>query len=1121
MNFQDISNISESIFWMAEKSGAALVTIHPDNKCLLNTHSMLLFNTDKNSTTLDDISQSIDNFDSFKSYLEHIYERPDPFELILKSSFKTITINISGFKNRNNKIIYLLLQKQINELISQEYLINFAKNSENAFCIWNTDNKILFHNNKIEALFEHSVQFGSNIYEEIFNRIIPEDYAILSQQLEALKTNPTTTIDLETRYISTKGENKWINFQIIALCDTSEFPCKTLGIFKDITKCKQQTQQLEMSRSTLDHNLIPIYWINKNGKIVYANLSASEKLGYSQEELLECHAKQINPRLASHWEKLWEEIRSTKAISRESILKHKNGHEIPVEIVSSYLEIDNQELVFSYIIDIQEKKAFEEKIVYKQRFEHLLLEISKRFINIPYNQINEAINYTLEEICEFTNSGSAHVYKYDFKNKIIRLQNYYSVHQTEKFNLPSHLDNLPIVDYHFKDLTENRLVLIESTRELPDSYPLKQFFFRNKIGSLVDIGLSYQNSIYGFFGIHDQRYNREWDVDEIQLLHVIGDLFMNALQRASSMKNLLESEQNYRTIFNATGDAIIIIDPDTSIIEDVNQAMLQMWECNYEEALSFTFKDIISTDNQDSSNPIGFIQSAPTKQQTFEWLAKKTNGDQFWVEAVLKGTEINSQQKVIAVFRDISERMLTQNKLKESESRYRMIIEGQSELIIQINKKREILFASPTFESVFKKGSAPIIGQNFMDFVIEEDKDIVSNALSNLKNSPHSCYFELQLLMRDYRKWFAWNFTQVDNSDESEFIGVGRDITYQKLVENALRESEDRFRSIVQNLSDVVFLLDEKANISYVTPSCEKYLGIEIEELLGNNILNFVHTDDKWLAAENIKLHIEGSDYSLPYELRFRHNKDDWKVFEARSQNLLDNEAVNSIIFTISDITDRKLMEKQVLNAIINTEEKERERFAKDLHDDLGPLLSSIKMYVGMLEKVDKEEKQKYIVNNLKEIVKEAITTTKDVSNDLNPHVLNNYGLASALTLFIEKLLEKINISFDDELGKARYAATIELSLYRITKELINNTLKHASANKILLKLWEKDNNLCLQYEDDGMGLPEDALEIKKPSGMGLSNIISRAKSLNAKYTFYTKTEKGFKFEMQVPLLQD
>ena len=94
-----------------------------------------------------------------------------------------------------------------------------------------------------------------------------------------------------------------------------------------------------------------------------------------------------------------------------------------------------------------------------------------------------------------------------------------------------------------------------------------------------------------------------------------------------------------------------------------------------------------------------------------------------------------------------------------------------------------------------------------------------------------------------------------------------------------------------------------------------------------------------------------------------------------------------------------------------------------------------------MLDKTTDKEKQKYIIENLYDIVKESIATTKEVSNDLNPHVLNNYGLISALELFIEKVSSEIQIEFEQNLDSSRYAPAIELSLYRISKELINNTI--------------------------------------------------------------------------------
>jgi PAS domain S-box-containing protein len=395
--------------------------------------------------------------------------------------------------------------------------------------------------------------------------------------------------------------------------------------------------------------------------------------------------------------------------------------------------------------------------------------------------------------------------------------------------------------------------------------------------------------------------------------------------------------------------------------------------------------------------------------------------------------------------------------------------------------------------------------------------------LQNLNKPPYSCYIEQRAKTKKGWRWLAWSDTAVldENEKIKEIIGVGRDITYQKMVENALRESEEQFRSIVQHLSDVVFLLDQKAIIKYVTPSCSEYLGLQVEEMLGRNIIDLVHPDDKWLAEENINAHLSGNDYIVPYEVRMQHVSSAWRIFEVKSQNMLNHPAVKSIIFTISDITDRKIMEKQVLDAVIRTEEKERERFAKDLHDDLGPLLSSIKMYIGMLDKTADKVKHDYIINNLNEIVKEAISTTKEVSNDLNPHVLNNYGLVSALELFIEKVSAEIDISFVQNIENARYAPAIELSLYRISKELINNTLKHAGAKKISLQIAEKNARLSLIYNDNGKGMSENVLKGKNFGGMGISNIISRAKSLNASFNFVTGQNNGFKFDLTIPLIQD
>ena len=154
----------------------------------------------------------------------------------------------------------------------------------------------------------------------------------------------------------------------------------------------------------------------------------------------------------------------------------------------------------------------------------------------------------------------------------------------------------------------------------------------------------------------------------------------------------------------------------------------------------------------------------------------------------------------------------------------------------------------------------------------------------------------------------------------------------------------------------------------------------------------------------------------------------------------------------------------------------------------MGPLLSSIKMYMGTLNTTNTKEKQDFIIAQLQEIVKEAITTTKEVSNDLSPHILMNYGLVSAIENFCKKVPAEIKVHFKSSQLAQRYSNAVENSFYRIIKELINNTLKHANAHEITIHLEETGQNLVLEYADDGKGADIQKIIKADNPGMGISN---------------------------------
>jgi signal transduction histidine kinase len=220
----------------------------------------------------------------------------------------------------------------------------------------------------------------------------------------------------------------------------------------------------------------------------------------------------------------------------------------------------------------------------------------------------------------------------------------------------------------------------------------------------------------------------------------------------------------------------------------------------------------------------------------------------------------------------------------------------------------------------------------------------------------------------------------------------------------------------------------------------------------------------------------------------------------------------------VRDITERKTLEKKLFETIINTEEKEREKFAGDLHDEVGPLLSSLKMYISLLAETDDKKKKEYITPQIQTLIKEAITSVREISNDLSPHVLNNYGCVAAINSFIGMKRDFINVAFNQNLENVRFAQSIEIVLYRVVKELVNNTIKHAKAFNIEIKMYEEDNFIKLFYKDDGIGFKTDETVNLSSGSIGLLNIMSRVKTVNGKYKISSSKGTGFAFEMTIPL---
>ena len=208
---------------------------------------------------------------------------------------------------------------------------------------------------------------------------------------------------------------------------------------------------------------------------------------------------------------------------------------------------------------------------------------------------------------------------------------------------------------------------------------------------------------------------------------------------------------------------------------------------------------------------------------------------------------------------------------------------------------------------------------------------------------------------------------------------------------------------------------------------------------------------------------------------------------------------------------------KAKVKAEISTLEKERKRIAGDLHDEIGPLLSAVKLQISSIDEDDRETNEKLIAKSGKQI-DEIIRKMKDISNNLLPNTLVRRGLEAAVNEFIEKMSEvhPLKISFKSD-GKCTLNQDQEINIYRIIQEITHNTIKHSGASLLIIKIKLIQNKLMLITSDNGAGFDIDnAMNLN--SGLGLLNLRSRAEVLGANLSYTSDKGTGTSYIFEVPM---
>ncbi|OFY84242.1 MAG: hypothetical protein A3F72_14570 [Bacteroidetes bacterium RIFCSPLOWO2_12_FULL_35_15] len=379
-----------------------------------------------------------------------------------------------------------------------------------------------------------------------------------------------------------------------------------------------------------------------------------------------------------------------------------------------------------------------------------------------------------------------------------------------------------------------------------------------------------------------------------------------------------------------------------------------------------------------------------------------------------------------------------------------------------------------------------------------------------------------------------------------KYIATGRNITEKIKAEKKANENQKFINSINNSAPIIIFIFNiVEDKLVFVNNQIFSILGYLSEEICNSTLAELVnycvdntkHFDIEFLAKINLK---KGYAEEI---IRVKHKQSGLKWMNIRIVEFKSDEAGNiiEIIGSATDVTEQKQNERKInammrLNrmqdkrtqkirtlSLIQGQEEERRRISRDIHDGIGQMLTALKLNIENFDESSfstKKESAKY--NRVKELIRETIVEVRRISNALAPPGLYDFGLYSVTKQLLEQLSKtsEIKIHFDSNIQNLRYLPLVEVTLYRIIQESINNTLKHSKAGSIELTLNQDDESLNLIIFDDGVGLnySDEEINQNKYTGNGLKNIKERAIFIGAKLNIISKPNEGCIINLSIPV---
>jgi PAS domain S-box-containing protein len=578
--------------------------------------------------------------------------------------------------------------------------------------------------------------------------------------------------------------------------------------------------------------------------------------------------------------------------------------------------------------------------------------------------------------------------------------------------------------------------------------------------------------------------------------------FLDITERKHVEHALNQSEGRLRTILESARDYAIFT-------LDLNRRVT-VWNAGAEAVFGYTEKEMLGKsgdilfvpEDRDARAPEQEARTALSKgravNERFHLRRDKTRFYGSGLTMALRDGDGNDIG-FVKIMRDLTER----KKLEDAKFFLAAIVESSQDSVVTINFDGEITSWNKAAQELYGYSAKDAVGKPLAMLTLPEDiKEIFAN-IDKIKNSRKVKIYDTVRVHKDGREMDLEIMLSPVKNSKGQVIGVStvaRDITIRKASDDALRASQERYRAVLESATDyAIFTIDENNKVNSWSKGAENIFGWKEREIIGSDAAILFTPEDRQ-NGEHLKELKAALREGRAEDERWHIRKDSSLFFASGLLMRLDN-GESGYVKICRDQTDRVKAEtvqreKDMLAQFVSTQEDERRRIARDIHDHVGQQLTVLRLKLDALREMCDDQTICDEIDRVNEITEQLDKEVDFLAWELRPAALDDLGLRVSLENFVNEWSHHTGVAAEfhaNGLSKTRLPFEIETNLYRIGQEALNNVYKHAKAKNVSVLLEKRKDTVLLIVEDDGIGFnPKD--KRNRAKGIGLIGMSERAK---------------------------